>query len=62
MPAHINTVIIRFNLDPSGKFEDEEIWAALGIVNLKDFVSNRQGALGCQEGLSMHQCIRYLFN
>ena len=39
---------IRFNLDPFDAFQDDELWAVLDKVKLKDFVSGLTGKLGEQ--------------
>jgi len=32
---------MRFNLDPFGKYSDDEIWRALELAHLKTFVSEK---------------------
>ncbi|KAL7747706.1 hypothetical protein RI367_006995 [Sorochytrium milnesiophthora] len=36
---------VRFNLDVNGKYTDQEIWHALEVIGLKEFVSNNPAGL-----------------
>ena len=36
---------LRMNLDPFEKHTDEELWSALGVSNLREFVSSLNGGL-----------------
>lgn len=39
------TGTLRFNLDPLNKYSDEEIWTALHLSHLKDYISSVKGGL-----------------
>ncbi len=39
---------MRYNLDPFGKYKDNELWDTLEIVQLKDAVKSMQGGLDAE--------------
>ena len=42
---HLFAGSLRFNLDPVAAFADEELWSALEVVNMADFVRSKPGGL-----------------